>query len=124
MTSIDTIDPTNRNAVFVPKPRKPRKIIKGTRAVQRDVVPGGYELCEQCADRIKFVAKDHLRMILCNVYEVDASTGLPRWHHLERYHPKCYDEAGQLHGPIADRESSRDKAKRLVEAEVSRRKKR
>ena len=121
MTIAAETDHANQRASFVPKPRKSKAIVAGTRAVQRDVASGGYDDCVRCGLQIKFAAKDHKREIICNIYEIDPHTNKPRWFKLDKFHPDCYEAAGNPHGAVLVQESSRDTGKRQAKAEASRR---
>ncbi len=68
----------------------------GSRAVERPINPGNDADCPVCEQPVKFVARKHLRQVICNVYEGD------KWNRVETYHQTCYQASGEPHGPILD----------------------
>jgi hypothetical protein len=66
----------------------------GTRAVERIIVAGNMGLCTACGQAVKFRATHRLRQVICNVYVKG------RWNRVEHFHPACYKQAGNPHGPV------------------------
>ena len=67
-----------------------------SRAVLRPVAPGSAVVCPVCGAWVKFAARVRRQQVIANVY-VDG-----RWHRVEHYHPACYADAGEPHGPVGE----------------------
>lgn len=69
-----------------------------TRAVRRPLRAGTNVRCPGCDELLQFRARVTTRphQIVVNVYDGD------RWTRLEQYHPHCYAELGEPHGPLTD----------------------
>ncbi len=67
-----------------------------SRAVRRPVPAGSAILCPRCGTVVKFVARAGKHQVIANVY-VDG-----RWDRVEHFHPDCYADAGEPHGPVTE----------------------
>ncbi len=67
-----------------------------SRAVLRPVPAGSTTVCPGCGTLVKFVARAGKHQVIANVY-VDG-----RWNRVEHFHPGCYAEAGEPHGPVSE----------------------
>lgn len=70
------------------------KSVGQSRAVQRHIQAGSSALCAGCEEAVKFATKVRRHQIIANVYDNG------RWNRVEHYHPECYAEAGEPHGPV------------------------
>ncbi len=79
-----------------------------SRAVSRQIEPGQATPCARCECSVGFVARQHLRRIIANVYVHADNLGRKRvarpgtggtWDRMEVWHPECYAEAGEPYGP-------------------------
>ena len=69
-----------------------------SRAVLRRIEGGCSAYCAHCDERIKFVAKQKLNQVICNVY-LDG-----KWDRVEHFHEACYNRCRpRPYGkPVAD----------------------
>lgn len=67
-----------------------------SRAVIRPVPAGTVAVCPGCATPVKFAARVRRQQVIANVY-VDG-----RWDRVEHYHPDCYADANEPHGPATE----------------------
>jgi len=80
-----------------------------SRAVIRDIEPGGYAECSHCNQSIKFQAKcRELKQVICNVYRKGT------WIRVDHYHGECYSLAGDPHGKAEATQSLRAKFTRAA----------
>lgn len=70
--------------------------VRESRAVTRLIEAGSMAECARCEVVLKFRARQRDMQVICNVY-VDGV-----WDRVEHFHPECYDESDQPHGPIID----------------------
>ena len=74
----------------------PPPATRRSRAVLRPVAPGSTAVCRGCGAWVKFAARVRRQQVIANVY-VDG-----RWQRVEHYHPACYTDAGEPHGPAGE----------------------
>jgi uncharacterized protein (DUF983 family) len=67
-----------------------------SRAVLRPVAAGNTAVCPACGAPVKFAARVRRQQVIANVY-VDG-----RWDRVEHYHPACYADAAEPHGPAVE----------------------
>ena len=69
-----------------------------SRAFTMPLLPNEEDACIACAEVISYNAKRRVRWVLCNVYE-NTKDGGRKWDRIERWHTRCYKEAGEPYGP-------------------------
>ncbi|MFI5240350.1 MAG: hypothetical protein ACHQUB_01420 [Candidatus Saccharimonadia bacterium] len=67
-----------------------------TRVVSHQIDAGNYADCEACGEPVKFIARQHPRRIIVNLYKKGV------WQAVLNYHPECYEGAGNPHGEISE----------------------
>jgi hypothetical protein len=68
-----------------------------SRAVTMPLLPNEDACCATCGVSIGYNPKGRTRWVLANVY-VDVADGGRKWDRVERWHVRCYKDAGEPYG--------------------------